>query len=61
MKMYQNFCNFNDCRHVSVVFENKISIHNFYVPAGGDIPDAKMNEKFEQAFDVLKNSSCFHQ
>src|SRR5579871_3825036 len=32
------FCGKDDSRHVSVTFENGVELHNFYVPAGGDIP-----------------------
>ena len=28
-------------------------VHNFYVPAGGDIPDRDQNEKFGQKLDFL--------
>ena len=38
------FCNKDDARHMSIKFlykNRKISIHNFYVPAGGDEPDPK--------------------
>lgn len=34
-------------RHISATLKNGIEIHNFYVPAGGDIPDRKLNEKFD--------------
>ena len=30
-----------------------VSIHNFYVPAGGDIPDAAVNEKFAHKLAFL--------
>jgi len=36
-------------RHISAEIESdfgKIEIHNFYVPAGGDIADPNLNEKF---------------
>ena len=51
-----NFCNKGDKRHVKVVLETKlgdIGIHNFYVPAGGDIPDTKLNDKFGHKLDFL--------
>ena len=44
---FKYWCGFEDTRHVFVVLENKIAIHNFYVPAGGDIPDTKVNKKFD--------------
>jgi exodeoxyribonuclease-3 len=50
----QNFCGKQDSRHMSVVLENGIELHNFYVPAGGDIPDPAMNEKFAHKLSFLK-------
>ena len=41
----QSFCGKTDCRHVAVVLGERaglrdaITLHNFYVPAGGDEPD----------------------
>ena len=40
-------------RHVSAQLENGVTIHNCYVPAGGDIPDREQNEKFGQKLDYL--------
>ncbi len=40
-------------RHVAGRLENGVTIHNFYVPAGGDIPDRAENEKFGQKLDFL--------
>ncbi len=37
-------------RHLSFDLEiagQKIALHNFYVPAGGDIPDVNLNDKFD--------------
>lgn len=36
-----------DRRHISARLKNGVEIHNFYVPAGGDIPDPKVNPKFD--------------
>jgi exodeoxyribonuclease-3 len=47
------FCGKEDSRHVSAVFENGVELHNFYVPAGGDIPDQKRNEKFAHKLAFL--------
>ena len=38
-KNFLNFINKEDTRHISVLLDNGITIHNFYVPAGGDVPD----------------------
>ncbi|MEO9823343.1 MAG: exodeoxyribonuclease III [Paracoccaceae bacterium] len=40
-------------RHVAGTLENGVTIHNFYVPAGGDKPDRDVNEKFGQKLDFL--------
>ena len=40
-------------RHVAARLPNGVVIHNYYVPAGGDIPDREQNEKFGQKLDVL--------
>jgi exodeoxyribonuclease-3 len=40
-------------RHVAARLENGVTIHNFYVPAGGDIPDRAENVKFGQKLDYL--------
>ncbi len=40
-------------RHVSVVLENDIEVHNFYVPAGGDEPDPKVNPKYACKLDYV--------
>ena len=40
-------------RHVAARLENGVTIHNFYVPAGGDKPDREANPKFGQKLDYL--------
>jgi exodeoxyribonuclease III len=50
----KDFCGKGDSRHVSVVLETGIELHNFYVPAGGDIPDPKTNEKFAHKLSFLR-------
>jgi exodeoxyribonuclease-3 len=55
----QAFCGKNDCRHVSIVLgeraglKDPITLHNFYVPAGGDIPDPAVNPKFAHKLAFL--------
>lgn len=48
------FCGKSDCRHIAAVFENGIELHNFYVPAGGDVPDPDANPKFAHKLDFLR-------
>lgn len=35
-------------RHIAATLPGKIRLHNFYVPAGGDIPDPDVNIKFKE-------------
>ena len=48
-----DFANLGHARHIAGQLENGVTIHNFYVPAGGDIPDRDKNEKFGQKLDYL--------
>jgi exodeoxyribonuclease-3 len=55
----QIFCGKSDCRHVAVVIGEKaglkqpVTLHNFYVPAGGDVPDPALNDKFAHKLAFL--------
>jgi exodeoxyribonuclease-3 len=53
----QTLCNNEDCRHIAVWLGNGLELHNFYVPAGGDIPDPKLNPKFEHKLGFLEELS----
>ena len=37
------WCGKQDCRHLLAVLPGDIELHNFYVPAGGDIPDSALS------------------
>lgn len=49
----RDFAALGHARHVSATLENGVTVHNFYVPAGGDKPDRTINEKFGQKLDYL--------
>jgi exodeoxyribonuclease III len=49
----KDFAALGHARHVAARLENGVTIHNCYVPAGGDIPDRDENEKFGQKLDFL--------
>ncbi|MBV1926795.1 MAG: exodeoxyribonuclease III [Rhodobacteraceae bacterium] len=49
----KDFAGLGHARHVAGQLENGVTIHNFYVPAGGDVPDREKNEKFGQKLDYL--------
>jgi exodeoxyribonuclease III len=65
----RTFCDKIDSRHISVSFGAKAAldkplvVHNFYVPAGGDVPDPALNPKFEhklQFLDEMKGCEPLH-
>lgn len=55
----RSFCDKIDCRHVTATFgeqaglRDPVTIHNLYVPAGGDIPDPEVNQKFAHKLSFL--------
>ncbi len=50
---HRDFCEKGDARHVAARLEDGTTIHNFYVPAGGDEPDREKNPKFGHKLDFL--------
>ncbi|KPD12117.1 exodeoxyribonuclease III [Phaeobacter sp. 11ANDIMAR09] len=49
----EDFADLGHARHIAGRLENGVTVHNFYVPAGGDKPDREINEKFGQKLDYL--------
>lgn len=52
----RDFCAVGDSRHVSArvdMGQGPINVHNFYIPAGGDEPDPKVNPKFRHKLNFL--------
>lgn len=43
----------DDCRHGIAVLENGLEIHNLYIPAGGDVADPTVNDKFAHKLDFI--------
>lgn len=57
----RDWASLGHARHIAGQLENGVTIHNFYVPAGGDIPDREQNEKFGQKLDFLTEMrDAFH-
>jgi exodeoxyribonuclease-3 len=63
------FCDNPASRHISVMFGAKagmttpLIVHDFYVPAGGDIPDPAVNVKFAHKLsflDEMKSCEALH-
>lgn len=48
-----DFCREGHARHIAVRFSNDVELHNFYIPAGGDVPDKALNPKFDHKLDFL--------
>jgi exodeoxyribonuclease-3 len=54
-----SYCGKTDCRHIAVTFGEQAgladpaTLHNFYVPAGGDEPDPEINVKFAHKLAFL--------
>jgi exodeoxyribonuclease III len=59
------FCGNGDARHISMKLTpggtkcREITLHNFYVPAGGDEPDAANNPKFAQKLAFLDEMAAW--
>lgn len=47
------FIDNDDKRHITASLPDGTQIHNFYVPAGGDIPDVNQNPKFKEKLDFM--------
>jgi exodeoxyribonuclease-3 len=48
-----DFADLGHARHIAGRLDNGVTVHNFYVPAGGDIADREQNVKFGQKLDYL--------
>jgi exodeoxyribonuclease III len=55
----QDWCDRADARHVVGVLPGGVELHNFYVPAGGDIPDPEQNDKFAHKLRFLTETTAW--
>lgn len=53
----ETFCGKDDCRHIAATLPGGIRLHNFYIPAGGDLPDPALNDKFAHKLAFLEDLS----
>ena len=53
------WCGIEQARHVYCTLPGKIELHNFYVPAGGDKPDVRINDKFKHKLDFITEVSAW--
>ncbi len=49
----KGWCGKPDSRHLSVTLRDGWELHNFYIPAGGDVPDPEQNDKFAHKLDFM--------
>ncbi len=57
-----DWCSRGDCRHLAVSVAadgGPVELHNFYVPAGGDIPDRAQNAKFGHKLDFVAEATAW--
>jgi exodeoxyribonuclease-3 len=50
------FCEIEESRHVSAITDfgkGPVTVHNFYIPAGGDVADVELNPKFKHKVGFL--------
>ncbi|ETX30513.1 exodeoxyribonuclease III [Roseivivax isoporae] len=53
-----DFAGLGHARHVAARLPNGVLVHNFYVPAGGDVPDREKNVKFGQKLDYVSDMTA---
>jgi exodeoxyribonuclease-3 len=57
-----DWCLRGDCRHLGVTLalpSGPLAVHDFYVPAGGDIPDREQNPKFGHKLDFVDEATAW--
>ncbi len=57
-----DWCAKGDCRHLAVLVDAKggpVEVHDFYVPAGGDIPDRVQNPKYGHKLDFIAETRAW--
>jgi exodeoxyribonuclease-3 len=57
-----DWCGKGDCRHLGVDIDapgGPIELHDFYIPAGGDVPDREANPKFAHKLDFVAEATAW--
>lgn len=49
----REWCGITESRHLHCLLPGGIELHNFYVPAGGDVPDPALNDKFDHKLKFM--------
>lgn len=55
----RSLCGRDDCRHIAARLPDGTVLHNYYVPAGGDVPDPKKNDKFAHKLEVVAEMTAW--
>ena len=57
-----DWCMKGDCRHLGVTLQvpsGPVELHDFYVPAGGDVPDPEANPKFAHKLAFVAEATAW--
>jgi exodeoxyribonuclease III len=57
-----DWCARGDCRHVEVALQvpsGPVVLHDFYVPAGGDVADREVNAKYGHKLDFVAEATAW--
>ncbi len=57
-----DWCERGDCRHLHVTVHapsGDVELHDFYVPAGGDVADRALNVKFAHKLDFIAEATAW--
>lgn len=52
-------CGRDDRRHLRVRLEGDVELHCLYIPAGGDVPDPEVNDKFAHKLDFVREVTAW--
>jgi len=55
-----DWCGKGDCRHIAALVQTPgkpIELNNFYIPAGGDVADRTVNDKFGHKLDFVSETT----
>jgi exodeoxyribonuclease-3 len=55
----RRWCEVDHARHAICTLPGGIELHNFYIPAGGDVPDPAVNHKFRHKLDMLAELTAY--